>query len=157
MQGGHWQQARQVGSDHEEYAAGKFKFLIPKRYKDSDYRFHNENIPRQRLVVITAMSVTVLSRTPSTSCELTMIVSNHCQNLIWFDMIWLCTSGGTSPVPIGFNCTWNHNWPTVTRDHINGKKHQRNLGMSMRVERSTLDQVIFLIIVVAVTVFNWLL
>ncbi|UYV71657.1 ZMAT2, partial [Cordylochernes scorpioides] len=26
-------------------------------------------------------------------------------------------------------------------DHINGKKHQRNLGMSMRVERSTLDQV----------------
>ncbi|XP_060747579.1 zinc finger matrin-type protein 2-like [Tachysurus vachellii] len=26
-------------------------------------------------------------------------------------------------------------------DHINGRKHQRNLGMSMRVERSTLDQV----------------
>lgn len=26
-------------------------------------------------------------------------------------------------------------------DHVNGKKHQRNLGMSMRVERSTLDQV----------------
>ncbi|XP_041906709.1 zinc finger matrin-type protein 2-like [Corvus kubaryi] len=26
-------------------------------------------------------------------------------------------------------------------DHINGKKHQRNLGMSMRVEHSTLDQV----------------
>ncbi|KAL6030695.1 hypothetical protein STEG23_037421 [Scotinomys teguina] len=26
-------------------------------------------------------------------------------------------------------------------DHINRKKHQRNLGMSMRVERSTLDQV----------------
>merc|ERR1712111_46385 len=26
-------------------------------------------------------------------------------------------------------------------DHINGKKHQRNLGMSMRVERSTVDQV----------------
>lgn len=26
-------------------------------------------------------------------------------------------------------------------DHINGKKHQRNLGMSMRVERSTLSQV----------------
>ncbi|XP_077984377.1 zinc finger matrin-type protein 2-like [Glandiceps talaboti] len=26
-------------------------------------------------------------------------------------------------------------------DHINGKKHQRNLGMSMRVERSSLDQV----------------
>jgi len=26
-------------------------------------------------------------------------------------------------------------------DHINGKKHQRNLGMSMRVEKSTLDQV----------------
>jgi len=26
-------------------------------------------------------------------------------------------------------------------DHINGKKHQRNLGMSMRVERSTLEQV----------------
>uniref|UniRef100_H2Z8X5 Zinc finger matrin-type protein 2 n=1 Tax=Ciona savignyi TaxID=51511 RepID=H2Z8X5_CIOSA len=26
-------------------------------------------------------------------------------------------------------------------DHINGKKHQRNLGMSMKVERSTLDQV----------------
>lgn len=26
-------------------------------------------------------------------------------------------------------------------DHINGKKHQRNLGMSMRVERSNLDQV----------------
>lgn len=26
-------------------------------------------------------------------------------------------------------------------DHINGKKHQRNLGMSMRIERSTLDQV----------------
>lgn len=30
-------------------------------------------------------------------------------------------------------------------DHINGKKHQRNLGMSMRVERSTLDQVIIVI------------
>jgi len=26
-------------------------------------------------------------------------------------------------------------------DHINGKKHQRNLGMSMKVERSTLGQV----------------
>ncbi|XP_027012334.1 zinc finger matrin-type protein 2-like isoform X2 [Tachysurus fulvidraco] len=26
-------------------------------------------------------------------------------------------------------------------DHINGRKHQRNLGMSMRVERSTLEQV----------------
>jgi len=26
-------------------------------------------------------------------------------------------------------------------DHINGKKHQRNLGMSMKVERSTLAQV----------------
>ncbi|XP_041459140.1 zinc finger matrin-type protein 2-like [Lytechinus variegatus] len=26
-------------------------------------------------------------------------------------------------------------------DHINGKKHQRNLGMSMNVERSSLDQV----------------
>ena len=26
-------------------------------------------------------------------------------------------------------------------DHINGNKHQRNLGMSMRVERSSLDQV----------------
>ncbi|ELU02612.1 hypothetical protein CAPTEDRAFT_20763 [Capitella teleta] len=26
-------------------------------------------------------------------------------------------------------------------DHINGKKHQKNLGMSMRVERSSLDQV----------------
>lgn len=26
-------------------------------------------------------------------------------------------------------------------DHINGKKHQRNLGMSMKVERSSLDQV----------------
>lgn len=26
-------------------------------------------------------------------------------------------------------------------DHINGKKHQRNLGMSMRIERSTLDSV----------------
>jgi len=26
-------------------------------------------------------------------------------------------------------------------DHINGKKHQKNLGMSMKVERSTLDQV----------------
>lgn len=26
-------------------------------------------------------------------------------------------------------------------DHINGKKHQRNLGMSMKIERSSLDQV----------------
>jgi U4/U6.U5 tri-snRNP component SNU23 len=26
-------------------------------------------------------------------------------------------------------------------DHINGKKHQRNLGYSMRVEKSTTDQV----------------
>ncbi|RHZ89280.1 hypothetical protein Glove_16g197 [Diversispora epigaea] len=26
-------------------------------------------------------------------------------------------------------------------DHINGKKHQRNLGMSMKVERSSLDQI----------------
>ncbi|VEL11113.1 unnamed protein product [Protopolystoma xenopodis] len=26
-------------------------------------------------------------------------------------------------------------------DHINGKKHQRNLGMSMRVKRSTLEEV----------------
>ncbi|XP_065885453.1 zinc finger matrin-type protein 2-like [Dysidea avara] len=26
-------------------------------------------------------------------------------------------------------------------DHINGKKHQRNIGMSMRVEQSTLEQV----------------
>ncbi|XP_065174159.1 zinc finger matrin-type protein 2 [Atheta coriaria] len=26
-------------------------------------------------------------------------------------------------------------------DHINGKKHQRNLGMSMRIERSSLDSV----------------
>ena len=26
-------------------------------------------------------------------------------------------------------------------DHINGKKHQRNMGMSMKVERSTLSQV----------------
>lgn len=26
-------------------------------------------------------------------------------------------------------------------DHINGKKHQRNLGMSMKISRSTLDQV----------------
>ncbi|XP_065827015.1 zinc finger matrin-type protein 2-like [Oscarella lobularis] len=26
-------------------------------------------------------------------------------------------------------------------DHVNGRKHQRNLGMSMKVERSTLDQV----------------
>lgn len=27
-------------------------------------------------------------------------------------------------------------------DHINGKKHQRNLGMSMKIERSSLDQVL---------------
>ena len=27
-------------------------------------------------------------------------------------------------------------------DHINGRKHQRNLGYSMRVERSTKDQVV---------------
>ncbi|KAL3316398.1 zinc finger, matrin-type 2 [Cichlidogyrus casuarinus] len=26
-------------------------------------------------------------------------------------------------------------------DHVNGKKHQRNLGMSMRIKRSTLDDV----------------
>ncbi|XP_060606135.1 zinc finger matrin-type protein 2-like [Ruditapes philippinarum] len=26
-------------------------------------------------------------------------------------------------------------------DHINGKKHQRNLGMSMKIERSSLEQV----------------
>ena len=26
-------------------------------------------------------------------------------------------------------------------DHVNGKKHQRNLGMSMKVERSSLDDV----------------
>lgn len=26
-------------------------------------------------------------------------------------------------------------------DHVNGKKHQRNLGMSMKIERSTLDDV----------------
>ncbi|KAK0080859.1 hypothetical protein PV326_007958 [Microctonus aethiopoides] len=26
-------------------------------------------------------------------------------------------------------------------DHINGRKYQRNLGMSMKIERSTLDQV----------------
>ncbi len=26
-------------------------------------------------------------------------------------------------------------------DHINGRKHQRNKGMSMKIERSTLDQV----------------
>lgn len=26
-------------------------------------------------------------------------------------------------------------------DHINGRKHQRNMGMSMKVERSTLSQV----------------
>ena len=26
-------------------------------------------------------------------------------------------------------------------DHVNGKKHQRNLGMSMKIERSSLDQV----------------
>uniref|UniRef100_A0A5S6Q3M4 U1-type domain-containing protein n=1 Tax=Trichuris muris TaxID=70415 RepID=A0A5S6Q3M4_TRIMR len=26
-------------------------------------------------------------------------------------------------------------------DHINGKKHQRNMGMSMRVKKSTLDEV----------------
>jgi hypothetical protein len=26
-------------------------------------------------------------------------------------------------------------------DHINGKRHQRKLGMSMRVERSTLGQI----------------
>jgi U4/U6.U5 tri-snRNP component SNU23 len=26
-------------------------------------------------------------------------------------------------------------------DHINGRKHQRNLGMSMKVERSTVEQV----------------
>ena len=26
-------------------------------------------------------------------------------------------------------------------DHINGRKHQRNLGMSMKIERSSLDQV----------------
>merc|ERR1711920_837464 len=26
-------------------------------------------------------------------------------------------------------------------DHINGRKHQRNMGMSMKVERSSLDQV----------------
>lgn len=26
-------------------------------------------------------------------------------------------------------------------DHINGKKHQRNMGMSMKIERSTLSQV----------------
>ncbi|XP_064405568.1 zinc finger matrin-type protein 2-like [Halichondria panicea] len=26
-------------------------------------------------------------------------------------------------------------------DHINGKKHQRNMGMSMKVEKSTVDQV----------------
>jgi len=26
-------------------------------------------------------------------------------------------------------------------DHINGKKHQRNLGMSMKIERSTVEQV----------------
>jgi len=26
-------------------------------------------------------------------------------------------------------------------DHINGKKHQRNLGMSMKIERSSVDQV----------------
>lgn len=26
-------------------------------------------------------------------------------------------------------------------DHINGKKHQRNLGMSMKIERSTLDSI----------------
>lgn len=26
-------------------------------------------------------------------------------------------------------------------DHINGRKHQRNIGMSMKVERSTVDQI----------------
>merc|ERR1711879_155276 len=26
-------------------------------------------------------------------------------------------------------------------DHINGRKHQRNMGMSMKIERSSLDQV----------------
>jgi len=26
-------------------------------------------------------------------------------------------------------------------DHINGKKHQRNMGMSMKVERSSVEQV----------------
>merc|ERR1712083_545887 len=26
-------------------------------------------------------------------------------------------------------------------DHINGKKHQRNMGMSMKIERSSIDQV----------------
>jgi U4/U6.U5 tri-snRNP component SNU23 len=26
-------------------------------------------------------------------------------------------------------------------DHINGKKHQRNMGMSMKIERSSVDQV----------------
>ncbi|KAF7126293.1 hypothetical protein RHSIM_Rhsim11G0094200 [Rhododendron simsii] len=30
-------------------------------------------------------------------------------------------------------------------DHINGKKHQRALGMSMRVERSSLEQVVMLL------------
>lgn len=33
-------------------------------------------------------------------------------------------------------------------DHINGKKHQRNLGMSMKVERSSLDQVCIQIMLV---------
>ena len=44
-------------------------------------------------------------------------------------------------------------------DHINGKKHQRNLGMSMRIERSSLDQVsrklIFLTQNMSLNLISW--
>ncbi|ESN95768.1 hypothetical protein HELRODRAFT_157626 [Helobdella robusta] len=49
-----------------------------------------------------------------------------------------------TPVKLGHYCSvceCNVKYSMSFLDHINGRKHQKNLGMSMKLERSTLDQV----------------
>ena len=63
---------------------------------------------------------------------------------VFFSFVCWFSQGGVTKTGVGWHCKVcdcflrdSHTY----LDHINGKKHQRNLGFSMRVERSTKDQV----------------
>ena len=66
----------QVNSDYRFPKNSDYRFPQQLCVQYKDCRFHSEDISRLRLVVTTAMSATVWSRTRSISCELIVVVSN---------------------------------------------------------------------------------